>query len=310
MLLALCAALAGCDAAEAGDIEPLPPLQRPSAEARAGLPEVAGRWRFAGFEILPGDTAAVRADSTRLIPPGDLVVQLQRLDSIAGVYARGGAEFPFVGEVRRDGVVAVVVAAPDGTRQFAAGQVVRDTLWLELTSFSSAQAWPAGTRAALVRTPVEQPFRRFVGGRAIPLPVDSAALDSMRMADSLAAARRDSAAAAGVPVTPPAATPAPAAQRPQPRPTAPPVRQPPAPTPTTPEPTPPPAQRPPVQRPPVTPPVQRPPVRTTPPPRRDTVRIPTPQPLPRPRLPDPVLPEPIPIRPAPAETIRLGRPPR
>lgn len=308
-MLALCAALAGCDAAEAGDVEPLPPLQRPSAESRAGLPEVAGTWRFTGFEILPGDTALVRSDSTRLTPPGEFVVQLQRLDSLAGVYARGGAQFPFVGEVRRDGVMAVVVAAPDGTRQFAAGQVVRDTLWLELSSFTSAQSWPAGTRAALVRTPVTQTFRRFVGGRSIPVPVDSAALDSMRMADSLAAARRDSAAAAGVPVTPPpTATPAPVAPQPQPRPTTPPVRQPP--TPVTPEPTPPPAQRPPVQRPPVTPPVQRPPVQPTPPARRDTVRIPTPQPLPRPRLPDPVLPQPVPVRPAPAETIRLGQPPR
>lgn len=306
MLLALCAAVAACDAAEAGDVEPLPPLQRPSAESRAGLPEVTGRWRFAGFEIQPGDTALVRADSTRLTPPGDLVVQVQRLDSLAGVYARGGGQFPFVGEVRRDGVVAVVVAAPDGTRQFAAGRVVRDTLWLELTSFASAQSWPAGTRAALVRTPVKQPFRRFVGGRAIPLPVDSAALDSMRMADSLAAVRRDSAAVAGVPATP-APTATPMAPQPQPRPTAPSVRQPPVPTPTTPAPTTPPAPRPPVQRPPVqpTPRPQEPPARPTPRPRRDTVRIPAPQPLPA-----PAIPEPVPIRPAPRETIQIGRPPR
>jgi hypothetical protein len=185
-VLACCAALAAgaCDNAEGVEVQPLPPLQRPSPEVRAGLPEVRGVWRFAGFEIPPGDTGAVRDGVYTLVPPGDFRVVTQRLDSVAGQYVREGVAFPFTGEVRRDSALTVV-AFSEGVGQFAAGRVMRDTLWIELTSFTSAQSWPPGTRAALVRGAVRAPFRRLLGGIPIAPPVDSAALrDSIRL-DSL-----------------------------------------------------------------------------------------------------------------------------
>jgi hypothetical protein len=185
-VLACCAALAAgaCGDAEGVEVQPLPPLQRPSAEARAGLPEVRGVWRFAGFEIPAGDTAAVRERVYPLIPPGELRVITQRLDSVAGQYVREGVAFPFTGEVRRDSAMTVV-AFSEGVAQFAAGKVVRDTFWIELTSFTTGQSWPPGTRAALVRGAVRAPFRRLLGGAPIALPVDSVALrDSIRL-DSL-----------------------------------------------------------------------------------------------------------------------------
>ena len=39
---------AACNEAKA-DVEPLPPLRRPTIEERAGLPTIAGRWLFTGF---------------------------------------------------------------------------------------------------------------------------------------------------------------------------------------------------------------------------------------------------------------------
>jgi hypothetical protein len=173
-------------------VQPLPPLTRPTPEARAGLPEVRGAWHFAGFEFAPRDTARIREAPDLLTPPGDFNVAVQRLDSLAGTYGREGATFPFVGEARRDGVVSIIATDADGAPQFAAMRVVRDTLWMELTSFPSLQVWPVGARAALVRTPVAQPFRRFLGGAAIvnldSLRQDSIRRDSLRRVDSAAAA--------------------------------------------------------------------------------------------------------------------------
>ena len=63
---------------------------------------------------------------------------------------RDGVAFPFTGEVRRDSALAVVTFT-DGVGQFASGRVVRDTFWIEITSFTTAQTWPRGTRAAMVR---------------------------------------------------------------------------------------------------------------------------------------------------------------
>ncbi|MEW5931945.1 MAG: hypothetical protein AB1941_31130, partial [Gemmatimonadota bacterium] len=233
-LLAL--ALAACEEARGVNVQPLPPLQRPSAEARAGLPEVAGTWRFAGWELPVRDTAT---GGEGMVPPGALAIRTQRLDSIAGVYVRDGQPFPVVGEVRRDGIVSVVAFGPDGSGSFIAGRVLRDTLWIELTSLSAAQTWSTGARAALVRTAVRQPFVRYQGGfvkvnvdsiRADSLRRDSLRVisDSLRTADSLRLA--DSARAVVVPGQPqpgvrPGAPPAAAPVQPQPgaRPGAPPA---------------------------------------------------------------------------------------
>lgn len=311
-VLACCAALAAgaCDNAEGVEVQPLPPLQRPSPEARAGLPEVRGVWRFAGFEIPPGDTGAVRSGVYTLIPPGDFRVVTQRLDSVAGQYVREGVAFPFTGEVRRDSAMTVV-AFSEGVGQFAAGRVLRDTLWIELTSFTTAQSWPPGTRAALVRGAVRAPFRRLLGGVPIAPPVDSAALrDSIRL-DSL---RR-----AGV-IVPPGAQPAgqtvpgqvvPPAPQPGARPTVPGAQ--PAPQQR------PPAQAQPQQRPPAAQPQQRPPAQAQPRPQQPRPQQPRPQPQ-RPPPSEPVN-EPVtePSRPpaqppapnpnAPKDTLRFGRPP-
>lgn len=186
-VLACIAAFAAgaCGEAEGVEVQPLPPLERPSPEARAALPEVRGVWRFAGFEIPAGDTTAVRERVYALTPPGELRIVTQRLDSIAGQYVRAGVAFPFTGEVRRDSAIAVV-AFSGGVGQFASGRVQRDTFWIELTSFTTAQTWPRGARAALVRGAAPaQPFRRLLGGAPIYVPVDSTAVrDSIRL-DSL-----------------------------------------------------------------------------------------------------------------------------
>jgi hypothetical protein len=307
-MVACCAALAAgaCGEAEGVEVQELPPLRRPSPEARAGLPEVRGAWRFAGFEIPPGDTTAVREQVYTMTPLGEIRIAAQRLDSIAGQYVRDGAAFPFVGEVRRDSALSIV-AFSGGVGQFAAGRVVRDTLWIELTTFTSAQGWPRGTRAALARQVSGPPFRRLLGGAPITVPVDSAALrDSIRM-DSLrragtvvAPGAQPPAAGATIPRQPlpgvqpgvqPGARPAvPGGQRPpaqtvptQPRPQTQPQQRPPAaqPRPQQPRPQP---QRPPVQQvpPPAAEPVNEPePQQTAPPPNpnapRDTLRFGTPR---------------------------------
>ena len=314
-VLACCAALAAgaCDDAEGVEVQPLPPLQRPSPEARAGLPEVRGVWRFAGFEIPARDTAAVRERVYTLVPPGEFRVVAQRLDSVAGQYVREGVAFPFTGEVRRDSAMTVV-AFSEGVAQFAAGRVVRDTFWIELTSFTTGQTWPQGTRAALVRSANPRPFRRLLGGIAIAPPVDSVAVrDSIRL-DSL---RR-----AGVIVTPPAA-----GQQPVPGQPLPPAAQPgvqPGTRPTVPGAQPVPQQRPPAAQPQQRPPAQaqpqqRPPVQSQPRPQQPRPQ----QPRPQPQRPPPAQPvnEPVsqptpppaqqlPPNPnAPKDTLRFGRPP-
>lgn len=216
-------ALAACEEAEGVDVQPLPPLQRPSPEARAGLPEVAGSWRFAGWELPVRDTATA---GEGMLPPGAVVVRAQRLDSVAGDYLREGQRFPFVGEVRRDRTFSVVAFGPDGQGSFIAGHVVRDTLWIELTSLSAAQTWSTGTRAALVRTPVRQPFVRYRGGfvpvdhdsiRADSIRTDSLRrVDSLRLADSVPAAVPGQVPAVGPPAAAPPGAGVPKAQPRQP----------------------------------------------------------------------------------------------
>ncbi|HYJ79265.1 MAG TPA: hypothetical protein VEW03_06680 [Longimicrobiaceae bacterium] len=264
---------AACDAASAEDVEPLPPLQRPTAEQRAGLPVLSGRWLFTGFEYPARDTLRVREQSYRLEPPGELRISTQRLDSIAGHYVRGGSAFPLTGEVRRDGIFALVVFDPAGAGSFAAGHLVKDTLWVELTGFPSAAGWPPETRAAFVRRPRGAPFTRLRG--YVPPPPPPAI---------------DSTVAAPLPAESPPAPP-PAAPAPAP----PPVREPPPPN----------VEPLPADDTPLRPPPQDAPRRPAPRPRpqpRDTVRV-APPPAP------PPAPEPAPAPPprpnAPRDTIRF-----
>ncbi|HET7274924.1 MAG TPA: hypothetical protein VFI91_07070 [Longimicrobiaceae bacterium] len=162
----------GCEPAEGVDVQQLPSEQRPSPEARAGLPEVSGLWRFAGWELAPEDSASLQAALPSL---GQIDIQTQRLDSIAGSYLAGGGRVPVVGEVRRDGIVSVV--AP-GANAFVAGQVEEDTLWVELTSLIPAEAWPDGARAAFVRGTAGPQFARLEGALPPLALTDSLVQDS------------------------------------------------------------------------------------------------------------------------------------
>jgi hypothetical protein len=301
-VLACCAALAAgaCGDAEGMEIQELPPLRRPTAEARAGLPEVRGVWRFAGFEIPAADTTAVREQVYTMTPPGELRVITQRLDSIAGQYVRDGVAFPFSGEVRWDSALSLV-AFSEGIGQFAAGHVRRDTFWIELTTFGSAQGWPRGTRAALVRRVGGPPFRRLLGGAPIYVPVDSTRmLDSIRM-DSL---RRAGAALPPGAVAPPAGQPVPGQAYPAPggQPVVVPGAQPARPTVPAGQP-----QRPPVQAQPRPQQPQPPPAQAQPrpqPQRPPVEPAPAQQPVNEPAV------QPTPPRPdAPKDTVRFGIPP-
>jgi hypothetical protein len=193
--LAALATLAACEPAQDVRVQPLPPLERPSAEARAGLPEVAGVWRFAGWDLAPQDSASLQRDLPGL---GELRLQTQRLDSIAGAYVGAGGQLPLVGEVRRDSVISLVASAGGGVGYFLAGEIARDTLWIRLSSLVEPGVWPAEAQAAFVRTQVASPFVRLHGTTPAP-PVDSAALlaaDSARVADSLVVAAAPPPAAA------------------------------------------------------------------------------------------------------------------
>jgi hypothetical protein len=276
---------AACDEAKA-DVEPLPPLRRPTPEERAGLPVISGKWTYAGFEYPAEDTARVRERVYALVPPGDFVVTTQRLDSIAGQYVREGATFPFTGEVRRDGIFAFVAFEPGGGGAFVSGRFSRDTMWVELTGFPSAASWPPGSRVALVRNPKGPPFTRLRG--YVPPPPPPA--DSTKHGEAPAAAPPPSPSPAPAPVQ---VRPQPAPAPPPPSPQAPPVSSPPVTPqpvdtvsfPTAPPPAPPPAtgrrrrgrdttQTAPVV-PPAPPPDQVPPPNPTAP--RDTVRFPPPR---------------------------------
>ncbi|HET7463814.1 MAG TPA: hypothetical protein VFJ82_21340, partial [Longimicrobium sp.] len=200
---------AACNEANA-DVEPLPPLHRPTPEERAGLPLLSGRWLFTGFEYPVRDTLRVREQVYRLVPPGELRILTQRLDSVAGQYVRDSVGFPLTGEVRRDGIFSFVAFEPGGVGQFVSGRVVKDTLWIELTGFPSAASWPPGTRAALVHNPRGQPFVRLRG--YVPPPPPPA--DSGKTGEQNAGER---------PVAPPPSPPPPPpVEEPRPRPAPPP----------------------------------------------------------------------------------------
>lgn len=197
------ALLAGCGPDDDVRVQPLPPLERPSPEARAGLPRVAGAWSFAGWELAPGDTARVGEPLPRL---GRFLLRTQRLDSIAGAYSAGGGAWPLVGEVRRDGVVALAAVSGELTG-FATGRVARDTFWVSLTTLIDGESWPANARAAFVRSQPREVFARVRGAR----PLRSSA-DSLRLAAIARDSTDESAAdSAGVADTPPADEPPPMA---------------------------------------------------------------------------------------------------
>ncbi|HEX6371579.1 MAG TPA: hypothetical protein VF006_21850 [Longimicrobium sp.] len=283
-----CVALAAgaCDEAS-GKVQPLPPLTRPSVEARAGLPEVRGIWHFAGFEIRPQDTLLVREQAYQLVPPAEMRIVTQRLDSIAGQLVRDGVGFPFTGEVRRDSTLAIVTFS-DGVGQFVAGHLQRDTFWIELTSLTSAAGWPPAARAAMVRRVGGPPFRRLLGGAPIVPPVDSARLrDSLRMDSLRRAAVVVTPAQPGV--QPPAAVPAQPGAAPRTQPQRPPAQQ----------------QRPPAQTEP-----SRPRPQPQRPPRTEPERPPRAEPMPEPAPENPPqLSPPPPRENAPKDTLRLGVPP-
>lgn len=225
----------GCDAASDVDIQPLPALERPSAEARLGLPEIAGTWRFAGWEIERGDSVTLE----RTFPSfGDLALTTQRLDSIAGLFALATGTTPVIGEVRRNGDVTMVTLPGGVPDRFIAGSVAEDTLWLELTSILAPGEWPQDARAAFVTEPASEPIAWIRGAR----PSMEPPVDSIAIADSIAAAQMPAAGdslGSAIPTAPtvgaPGTTP-PATGRPTPGGVTPPGNAQPAnPNPTTPD---------------------------------------------------------------------------
>ena len=234
--------------------------------------------------------AALEESGSSLVRPGDFVLQIQKLDSIAGSYTADGVRFPVIGEVRRDQRIALVAFAPDDQSRYAAGEVRNDTLWVELTSFAAAESWPVGTRAAWVKGTPAAPFLRLPGVPTAP-----------PAADTLALPPAESAAVPGIPVE---TTPAPAAPTPTPTPAGPPARAPigvpvEQPTPPAPRPTPQPestgVSAPPTQRPPrvLGVPVQPQPTEPRPTePRPGTSRPATPRPVPPDTIATPPSPEP------------------
>lgn len=168
-------ALAACDPAEEVSIQELPSLDRSSVEARLGLPELQGPWRFAGWELAEGDTLGLEAELPAL---GVLWLQSQKRDSLAGFYlTAGGGRAPLQGEVRRNGVVALVTFPQSGEGRYLVGSVQGDTLWVESTTLVEQGGWREDARMAFVRSQTAlTPFRR-VRGLIPPRPTaDTAAL--------------------------------------------------------------------------------------------------------------------------------------
>jgi hypothetical protein len=202
-----------CDLTGDADIQPLPPLSRPSPAARVGLPEIVGEWRFAGWDLPTADTATALGG---LPMPGTLVVETQRADSLAGSYSMGPERHRIVGEVRRDSIIALVAYDPAGEGRFLAGRIRGDTLWLEFTSLAVADSWPPGTRGAFMRGVTASPFVRLPGGvllRTEPEPVATP--------DTAAPAQASPGTVVPAPTRPPITSPGDTAPRPSAPPPAP-----------------------------------------------------------------------------------------
>ena len=249
--------VSACEPADDVRVLPLPSLERLTPEARLGIPEIVGAWQFAGWEIVRGDTTSLE----RTFPSfGALNIQGQRLDSVAGTFALGGQPTPVVGEVRRDGWIALATMNGDVPTGYVTGQLDRDTLWLELTSVMPTDEWPRDSRAAFVQgaggTPIVW-LRGTIPGQPTLPAADSlgAALDSLGQPVAIPSAPATGAPSPQVPSgagaaatgQQPAAPPPAAAPRPAPAPTTPPAGQtsPPAAAPVVPPPAPPPPPPPP-----------------------------------------------------------------
>jgi hypothetical protein len=162
VVAAMSVLIVGCGPAEGVEVQELPELTRPSPEARAGLAELAGTWNHAGWMVARLQLADA-ADAERA--PRSLAIQQQRLDSISGYVVREASR-RFVGEVRRDGIVSLLVRLGDDGNAVIAGVVERDTLWLELSTLPGFNP-PTGARAAYVRAPVGQVWVRLPSGALV-----------------------------------------------------------------------------------------------------------------------------------------------
>jgi hypothetical protein len=259
---------------------------------------VQGTWRFAGWEVAAGDSAAL---GTPLPGFGALFLTGQKRDSVGGSYVVNGRRAPLAGEVRRDSTLALVTFLAPGDGRYLVGTLQKDTVWLEMASLLDPGSWPNGAKAAFVRSAVAEPFKRMRGALSALARADSIRAATMRSdsvrADSLAAANSAAANAAGAGNAPNGGN-APNAMAPGGV-----VSPPPAPV-----------TRPPVTRPPVSQPNPevRPSVPTQAP--RDTGARPTqrpvvPNPEPRPVdtvTPPPAAPPPLLGVPVPADTTRAG----
>ncbi|MEX2583962.1 MAG: hypothetical protein WD766_11840 [Gemmatimonadota bacterium] len=208
------ASVTACDAEEDVRVLPLPPVERPTPEARLGLPEVSGTWRFAGWEIVRGDTTALE----RTFPSFGDIDLTQRLDSIGGSFLLAGGRSPVVGEVRRSGDLSFVTFGGGVPQRYVAGEFSQDTLWLELTSVLAPDEWPTDARAAFVREPIAEPIAWLRGARPgdeVAAPVDSLPVTPGQDAPEPG---EDAGAPRGLPQQPPAGvvpgTPAPAPAQP------------------------------------------------------------------------------------------------
>lgn len=229
---------AACAPADGVEVEPLPPLERPSTAARAGIPALEGTWRFAGWEVVSEEAAALVAGAS---PPGDLVLQVQQIDSVAGFLVRGDGAIAVAGEARRDGVVSLLAFSEGAEGRFAAGRVHDDTLWIELSTLPFGELSSPLVRWAFSRGTVGQAFLRLPTGQLlrdtlVALP-DTATAPSPPPAAGAPAA---GAPAAATPPTAPTDRDAPAEPPPAPPPAEEPPPTPPADTPRAQPPPPPP----------------------------------------------------------------------
>jgi len=227
-MLAAVLLTAACDRPDR-EIEPLPSEDRPSLEARAGLPEVEGPWRFAGLD-LPFEEEPESVDEW--IAFQGLDIRTQRLDSLAGALHTRNGQRPFIGEVRRDGVISLYLPGEEQAG-YAAGRISADTVWVTFSNLAE-NGWPRGMRLALLREPPDRAFVRLADGRMVGDPVEE--LDTLPPIDDALAEE------------PEAAPPAVAPDRPAPRPAEPTPEPAPEPTPEPepepePEPDPPPRER-------------------------------------------------------------------
>jgi hypothetical protein len=154
------ALLGACGPAEGVQVQELPELIRPSPEERAGLPELEGGWNHAGW-VVAAPWMADELDAERA--PRSVTIQAQRLDSISGYLLRAAGSPRFVGEVRRDGIISLLVRQAEESHGVVAGIVERDTLWLELSTLADFRV-PPRARAAYVRAPVGQLWVRLPSG--------------------------------------------------------------------------------------------------------------------------------------------------